>query len=198
MEEEGTLTPLQVKCRDDNHCMALCKDRRNELENRQKILFEILFKSIEPYSYLGFSIVFTGERDLECYTAEGNKKSHPFNFPLPVFSVVYKIPGFKQDTPLEGVREGGMALLEEVVRFRFTPEVNQNGAIDYEFKEFIPGVPYTASGYLSWQGKTMLDEREYWHFNVSPSEGLRHRAFDNACVEEWLSRMYVRNALTVK
>ncbi|MCJ8646222.1 hypothetical protein MWG84_01245 [Escherichia coli] len=194
MEEEGALSPLNVKCRDDNLCLA----RRSELESRQKNLFETLFKSIEPYRYLGFSIVFTGERDLECYTAEGKKKFHPFNFPLSVFSVVYKIPGFKQGTPPEDIRKGQMALEEEVVRFRFTPDVNENGAIDYRFEEFIPGVPYTASGYLSWQAKTMLEEGEYWHFNVSSSPGLQPRAFDNACVEEWLSRMYVRNALTIK
>ncbi|EHE3815466.1 hypothetical protein JM707_000569 [Shigella sonnei] len=194
MEEEGALTPLKVRCRDDN----LCLPRRRELESRQKILFETLFKSTEPYRYLGFSIVFTGERDLECYAVEGKKKNHPFNFPLPVFSVVYKIRGFKPGTPPKGIREGGMALEEEVVRFRFTPYVNDNGAIDYKFEEFIPGKSYTASGYLSWQGKSMLDDGEYWHFNVSPSDGLQHRAFDHGCVEEWLTRMYVHNASTVK
>jgi hypothetical protein len=194
VEEEGALNPLKVKCRDDNLCLA----RRSELESRQKNLFETLLKSIEPYRYLGFSIVFTGERDLECYTAEGNKKIHPFNFPLPVFSVVYKISGFKHGTPPEDVRKGQMALEEEVVRFRFTPDVNENGAIDYRFEEFNPGVPHTVSGYLSWQGKSLLNEGGYWYFNVSPSKGLQHQAFDNACVEALLTRMYERNALTAK
>ncbi|EEQ0767264.1 hypothetical protein HC316_004415 [Salmonella enterica] len=194
MEEEGALTPLKVKCRDDN----LSQARKNELETRQRILFETLVKSIEPYRYLGFSIVFTGERNLECYTAEGNKKLHPFSFPLPVFSVVYKIPGFKVGTQPEGVRKGDIASEEEVVRFRFTPYVNGNGAIDYRFEELITGKTYTASGYLSWQGKTMLEDGEYWHFNVSPSDGLQHRAFDHGCVEQWLTRMYVQNASTLK
>lgn len=173
------------------------KTRRYELSHRQKILFKLLNEAIDRYSKMGFSIVFTSERNLECYSGIKDKKIAPFFFPLPVFSIVFKVPGFKGDHSLRGDSEYPPLLPEEVTRFRFTPQVNGNGGIDYRFEELIPGKSYLASGYLSWQNKSMLDDGEYWFFNVSPAEGLKNRRIDLECVEEWLARMFAHNAMTL-
>lgn len=173
------------------------KTRRYELSHRQKILFKLLNDVIARYSNMGFSIVFTGERNLECYSAVKNEKLAPFFFPLPVFSIVFKVPAFKGDDSLREDSECPHLLLPtEVTRFRFTPQVNENGGIKYRFEEFIPGKRYKASGYVSWQSKSTLDDGEYWFFNVSPAEGLKNRPVDQECVEEWLARMFAHNAMT--
>ncbi|HAV1871899.1 TPA: hypothetical protein JG951_003171 [Enterobacter hormaechei subsp. steigerwaltii] len=172
------------------------KTRRNELSHRQKVLFKLLNEAIARYSNMGFSIVFTGVRNLECYSAVKNEKIAPFFFPLPVFSIVFKVPGFKGNDSLREDSECLHLLPEEVTRFRFTPEVNGNGGITYRFIELIPGKPYHASGDLSWQSKGMLDDGEYWFFSVNRAEGLQNRAVDLGCVEEWLARMLAHNAMT--
>lgn len=175
-----------------------CERRRNELTHRQNILFKILSQVITRYSSLGFSIVFTGERNLLCHSPLKEEKADLFSFPVPTFSIVHKVPRFKNSAEQEPSSTLPVLLTEEVVRFRFSPNVNGNGGIDYRFEEFIPGVSYAATGYLSWQSKSMLDDGDYWHFNVSPSEGLQNRPVDLECVEEWLTRMYTRNAMIPK
>ncbi|MHA1053712.1 hypothetical protein [Enterobacter mori] len=175
-----------------------CELRRNELLHRQHVLFKLLNNAVGRYRSLGFSIVFTGERELMCFSGAGKSDTELFCFPLPVFSVVYRIAGFVREPEQQISSAQSVVLAEKVVRFRFTPEVSESGGVIYRFEEFIPGVPWTATGDLSWQGRNMFEKEEHWHFNVSNSEGLKSRPLDTECVEAWLARMLVRNAAVQK
>ena len=165
----------------------------NELLYKQKALFKILNFAIKRYSGLGFSIVFTGNRDLVCYSFEDKEKVNPCSFQLPAFSIVHKVPGFrKSDTS-----EIPLSLEEEVSRFRFTPKVTETGGISYLFQEQIVGANFPASGKLFWKRKDLLDDREYWFFNVDGHpKGLKDSPFDLKCMERLLLRMFTRNAIT--
>ncbi|MHA1057137.1 hypothetical protein [Enterobacter mori] len=175
-----------------------CALRRNELLHRQSILFKLLNNAVGRYCSLGFSIVFTGERELMCFSGSGKPDTELFCFQLPVFSVVYRVSGFVRAPEQQISSAQSVILAEEVVRFRFTPEVSESGGVSYRFEEFIPGVSWTATGDLSWQGRNMLETEEHWHFNVSRSDGLKSRPLDTECVEAWLARMFVRNAAVQK
>lgn len=172
---------------------ARCETRRNELIHRQNVLFKFLNNAVGRYRSLGFSIVFTGERELMCFPGAEKHVSEQF-FPLPVFSVVYRISVFVREPEQQISSAQSVILAEEVVRFRFTPEVSESGGVSYRFEEFIPGQTWTATGVLSWQGRNMIEKEEHWHFNVSHSEGLKSRPLNTDCVEEWLARIFILNA----